>query len=162
FENGLACADLDRPVAPRKPDLETTFDGRRFPGLEIFNMHMAGGTIRRRSLECFEHRQRAAAIEVSPRGRGSNVCWKIEHAPGPLIVKVEMHLRGPVRSKRIKLVEKCRGALRPGGIDKLPGAPQSLKTANHRQQGRNSDPAGNQDRVLGSLAKRKIVARMGH
>ncbi len=50
FENGLACADLDRPVAPRKPDLETAFDRRRFPGPEIFNMHMAGGTIRRRTI----------------------------------------------------------------------------------------------------------------
>src|SRR5882672_9855599 len=71
FENGLACADLDRAVAPRKPDLETAFDRRRFPGPEIFNMHMAGRTVRRRGLECFEHRQRAAAIEVSSRGRGS-------------------------------------------------------------------------------------------
>src|SRR6266702_6093826 len=116
FENGLACADLDRPVAPRKPDLETAFDRGRFPGLEILNMHMAGGTIRRRSLECFEHRQWAAAIEGSSRGRSSTACWKIEHAPGPLIVKVDMHFRGPVRSKRIELVEKCRGAPRPGGV----------------------------------------------
>jgi hypothetical protein len=77
-----------------------------------------------------------------------------------LLIEIQMQLRLCAASKRVQYVQEGRSKPRPGGVVELAGATQRHKATDHREQRRDADSAGDQNRMKHVLLQAKIIPRM--
>src|SRR3954451_7971384 len=99
--------------------------------------------------------RRAATVNPLARAPGRHGFPNIEHLPA-LVVEVKLGTGG---GKRAELLVKGRALATARSVDQPPGLSLSDAPANHRDDRRDADSAGDEQEAFGVGIEREIVAR---
>src|SRR5579885_2315569 len=154
-ENGLAGWNCDLTTAFCQDDDKASLGGRRLLYSKIFDVNRFRRPLLCRLLKSLQHRQRAAAIQMSAGRRRADQCIKVEHLRARLTIKVEANARVSLQA-----LHKGSAAARARAKDELPVSADGIESVDHAQNRSDADTAGNEDRFFRRFIQLEIVARL--